>query len=605
MINYNQARNNRPFSAAEIAAAEAQAKKVEMTVSNQEAVAMEYEEYLADMEASNGPSAADLAELEALNAKEEVASAPVVKTKKVIKPIKRVKTMTKSTSVKTTVIKSNTEVTTMTPAQIKSVQTFASKGIKANFSTGTLNDRVVRNYAIIRIAKDGKIKSETLINRNQLMNLVAKSLSGKTASQANGLVFKSLEQALFVESKGYGNPEAQTDLPLDVDVANANRAYVLEDKFGTLVPVGLDGKTIARLVAQTDLAICPDKQVKKSVLIGDGAIAAGVYRDGKTLRSINPIDDFTKGINRANAGFAGKADSDRRVVQNLEYEAEGGNFTKEGVAVKAIFVPGLAVLAQGMISLNEGVSFDYSTPVNFTRKFEVETIGVELVSMDVPSVLVKGSEVVVNEVVIYSHSDNTELVNVAVAPSYDADEEVWSFEFTATTQATAKTNFKSRDFGNKGMTHNNGVTVAERNDWEMLFTSESIKTAEALRTMFCQANPGHRVSITGDLLDANGNVVSDKDINNWYANNGQQFTVSTPVCSSNVADLKAATAGKVQFVVKNGVTYAVQSVFGICADYLINVEVSTADEIAGINTSEANATAIHKLVNSTLARKLS
>ena len=499
-----------------------------------------------------------------------------------------------------------TEVKTMTTTQTLSAQTFASKGITVNFDNGTLNNRVVRNYAIIReITKKGKIKAETLIKRTQLINLVAKSLVGKNASQANSFVFQVLEQALFVEEKGYGNPEANTDLPLDVDVANANRAYVLLNVKNDLTPVKLDGKTVARIMEQTPLAVCPDKQVSKSILIGDGANAAGVYRNGNTLTSVNPIYDVTKGLNRCTAGFAGKAESDRRVVQNLQYETEGDRFTKAGIEVKAIFVPELAVLAQGMIALNEGVSFDFSTPADFVRKFEVETIGTEITTMEVPSVIVKGDTIVVNDVVIYTHTSNTELVDVYVTSSFDKVEEVWTFDVSASTQATAKTNFKSRDFGNKGMTHNNGVQVAERNDWEMLFTSESIKTSEAIRTMFCQANKGHMVSVTGELLNVDGVGVSNDVINDWYKANGEYFTVSTPVDATNVKDLQAATAGKVKFVVENGVTYAVQSVFGICADYLINVEVSTADEIAGVNSSEANATAIHKLVNTTIARKLS
>ena len=165
---------------------------------------------------------------------------------------KEVKKYEEQVSAANTVNNTNTtEVKTMTTTQTLSAQTFASKGITVNFDNGTLNNRVVRNYAIIReITQKGKIKSETLVKRNQLINLVAKSLVGKNASQAKSLVFQVLEQALFVEEKGYGNPEAATELPLDIDVANANRAYVLLNGKNGLTAVNLDSKTVARLMEQ-------------------------------------------------------------------------------------------------------------------------------------------------------------------------------------------------------------------------------------------------------------------------------------------------------------------------------------------------------------------
>lgn len=500
--------------------------------------------------------------------------------------------------------------TAMTETQAKSAISLSAKGIEVDFAAGTLNNRTVRNFAIIRTTKleEGKvvIDTETLINRNQLINLVAAAMTGKTATQAQAFLFNTLEQAIFTSTTGYGTPEALTDDAVRDAVADANRAYVLQDSDYGLTPVLLDGATITRLLAQTTLAVCPDKQMKKAVLIGEGANAAGVYRSNGQLTSINPIEDFTKGINRANAGFSPKANSDERIVSNVEFEAESGNFRAEGIQRKAAFFPGLAVLAQGMVGLNEGVSFDFYADKSMILPVAVATIGSKINTIEFPSILSNGNTITVNDVVIYTHTEFTTVQVNSVVPTLDEEAAVWTFKVSMTMLGLAKTNVKVRDFGCKGMTHNSGQVVVEDNSWELLFTSESMKTAEGLRTMYTQANGAHTVGVDGVLRNADGVEVTTSDIKRWYSNAGQFYTVQTPVHASNVASLEKATAGKVSFSAPNaeGICIAEQRVFGIITNYVFNIELASADEIAGFTKLDATARTIQSTLSARYAARL-
>ena len=520
-------------------------------------------------------------------------------------------------SVQTTNNTNTTEVKTMTNSNTAfALDTAARKGFKFDFAARTINNRVVRNRVIVKTVKwvpackgGAKVPNDvfTLISyvpatetteaKHPVMSFILNIVKDLTAKETKGF-FKRLEQALFVETVGYGNPEALSELPTDIQVANAHRAYVVTKIKSAYFAVSLTGEVVSQLLAQTDLSVCPDKKVEKAVLIGDGAIAAGVYRDGNTLTSVNPLTDATKGITRCNAGFAGKAYSADRVVSSLQFEGNNSNFVKEGIAHQAIFVPGLAVLAQGMIAVNETKSFDYEAAKNFDRKFAVETIGEAIDTIECPDFLVHGTEVIVNGVVIYTHESFTEVEVTNMTSKLDELGSVWTFSFEATMVAVHKTNVKARDFGAKGMTHRNGVTVEESNSWDLLFTSESIKTSEAIRTMYTQANKGHLQAIDGRLLDVNGNEVTSSQINAWYRANGQYFTVTTPVHASCVDQLKAVTANKVTFTSSDveGIFNATQTVFGIQAEYLVNIELSSADEIAGFSKTDAVAKTLQAMI---------
>ena len=164
--------------------------------------------------------------------------------------------------------------------------------------------------------------------------------------------------------------------------------------------------------------------------------------------------------------------------------------------------------------------------------------------------------------------------------------------------AAGKTNIKARDFGCKGMTHRSGVQVSESNNWDLLFTSESVKTSETLRTMYTQANNGHLQTIDGRLVDVNGNEVTSTQINAWYRANGQYFTVTTPVHASCVEQLKAVAGNKVTFTASDveGIFNATQTVFGIQTEYLVNIELSSADEIAGFSKTDAVAKTLQAMI---------
>lgn len=475
------------------------------------------------------------------------------------------------------------------------VKIAAHKGFDFNFEAGTINNRVVRNFVIVQETKGKTLISAELKGRKGMMELVLGRTMGLSTSETNALVFKTLEQVLFVETTGYGNPEALSELPTDLQVANANKAYVVTPD---LKSTSLHGNTVAVLLQNDSYTMIPDKKVGKFVLVGDGATAAGVYRDGDTLTSVNPLTDATKGLTRCNAGFAGKADSADRVVSALEFEAEGGNFVKEGIAHQALFVPGLAVLAQGMISVNETTSFDFNMTADFTRKFAVETVGTEVTEIVCPDFLAHGSEILVNGVVIYTHESFCEVEVHHHTAELNELGSVWTFSFNASKVAVNKTNVKARDFGKKGMTHRSGVEVEETQSWDLLYTSECVKTSETLRTMFTQANRGHLQGIDGVLRNAQGVEVTSADINAWYRANGQNFTVSVPVHESCVESLKLATGDVVTFSApdEDGIVLATQIVFGIQSESLMNIEVSSSDEIAGFGRTDAIAATLQSMI---------
>ena len=492
------------------------------------------------------------------------------------------------------------EVKTMKLSQtaIASVKTFASKGMTVDFAAKTINGRKLRNYVIVEQVSKKSAQTDVL-NTSQVINLVAKALTGKSEVQAKAFVFKVLEQILFVEDLEYGSATRLSSLKTDIQIANENRAYIMTPK---CVPASITEGTISRIVAKYDFAVCPDKKAEKSVLIGAGANAAGVYRNGSTLTSVNPIADVTKGLNRCNAGFVAKADNARRVVADLVYNTSEGQFVKEGIAHKALFVPGLAVFAQGIIGLNEETSFSFSAKKDFVRKFAIESIGSEIKTIEFETVVKYGDEIKVNDIVIYKHVDNTVLEISSVVPSLDQFETVWTFNIEATMVADNKANFKARDFGFKGMTHRNGIKVKESNTWEAIYSSECVKTSEALLTMFCQANPGHQFTVDGKLVNAKGAIVTSKQINAWYKANGQYFTVSTPICPSNKKDIQKAVGNAVTFETVDGVLYASQRVFGIETESLFNIELSSADEIAGWVASDVTGVAIQSMISKRVAK---
>lgn len=510
---------------------------------------------------------------------------------------------TVSTNNTTTNTMNNTNTIAMNTTKLNAIKTFASKGIEADFNTGTLNGRTIRQFAIIRTTKveEGKtvIAGETLVNRNQLIVLLSKKLAGKTAKAAQGLIFKSLEQALFVEKVGYGNPASLTELATRDHVANAFRAYVLHDNGDAISAVKLDGNTVARLVAQTKLAVCPDKQVSKAVLVGPGANAAGVYRINGKLVGINPLKDFNKGPNRASLNFAPKANSDERITGNIEFETDELNFTAEGIQRRVAFFPGLVVLAQGMIAVNESASFDYYASFHKVVSISVDSVGAEINEISEVSILSNGTEITVNGVVVYTHNSYTVIDVHSIRPELSEDGKVWNIVIDGDLIALSKFNVKARGFGIKGMTHRNGVTIAEDNDWDMLLSSECVKTAETLRTMYTQAHGAHMVDVDGVLRDVNGNEVTSRDIRRWYSTTGKFYTVHTPIHFTNIDEVKKA-GGDVTFSAPDadGIVIATQKVFGIIADTLFDIELSSADEIAGWTAMDATATTVQSLISS-------
>ena len=523
----------------------------------------------------------------------------------------------KSMTTKTTGYKTGLIITkTMTQNQIKAARQFFAKGIIVDFDNGTLDGRKVRNYGIIRTTKfvKGKvvISGETLVNRNQLLVWLANTAMtpNTKAASAKALVFKALEQALFVEVEmdGYGLPQNIDADRLNRDqVALLNTAYVFVRVGDSVATVGLDAKTMERLIAGTELAVFPDKQANKCVRVGVGANALGVFRNGDSMFSINPINDPTKGANRVNASMSGKANSDERIIAELTYEGPDFNYVGEGIQRKVIFAPGCAILAQGMIAVNDGVSFDFYAHKQLKPCFAVATIGEEITETNFVNgmVLSFGNELTINGVVIYRHEDYTTVQLNSFKATRDGG--VWCFNIDSTMIAVGKTTVKIRDFGSKGMSANIGLTVDETNEWDLLFTSESMKTAEGLLTMYTQANPGCIRGVDGVVRDVNHNVVTDATIKAWFKANGEVMTIRTPIHESNIRFIKPAVGEKVTFSAPdaNGIVVATQRTFAICTNYVFNIEMASCDEVAGYRTKiDATSNVIQSLLSEKYAKQI-